>query len=177
MDYPHTSPLPMAFLLRICWNLELSLLLWIRNGLRRIWYSVTPILIHLESRSSSGRDGEFGFAHTSNGHEACGRQGVWRRKGHWKEERELSPGYFLGRWERQIFRCMVAWLPFLLFGKKIHFTCPYLLPGSVVFLLAGPFPSFPSMVTTGRYGVGKEVIWKVCLQQEHAYCMFPLNVF
>lgn len=41
---------------------------------------------------------------------------------------------------------------------------PYLPPCSVVFLLAGPVPSVLSMIIAGGYVVGKDVIWKVCLQ-------------
>lgn len=49
---------------------------------------MTSIVIHLESRSGSGRGGKFRFAHSSNGHEAGGRKIPGKEEG----GGGLSPG-------------------------------------------------------------------------------------
>lgn len=94
-----------------------------------------------------------------------------------KEEGEVMSWYF---WEVCRQRFLGDWWPDSishLLGLHTYIVpaLPYLPPCSAVFLLAGLVSSVLSMITAGGYMVGKDVIWKVCFQKEHAYCIFLLN--
>lgn len=136
---------------------------------------MTSFLVCVQSGSGSGRDGKFGFAHTPEGHVVCvgGWGCVCRREGNGKRRGSLS----LGDSEKLEVQVLGEWWPDSiahLWFCVLNIYIPHTLYAQVCFywLVQAPQPPCDS----SRQVCGwEDVIWKVCFQQEHAYCMYLLK--